>query len=292
MAPPSSGGVILIEMLNMIERLDLKPEEFGSTTYVHTLAEVMRRAYADRAKYLGDPDFNPDMPLDSLMSEERARRLVSTIDPAKASGSDSSLFNRLYEGDQTTHLSVVDAEGDAVSLTYTLEYSYGSKLVVDSLGFILNNEMGDFNPVPGLTNSKGLIGTPPNLVAPGKRMLSSMSPTIITKDDEVFMVIGSPGGRTIINSVLQTIVNVIDFDMDIQSAIEAGKIHHQWLPDRIVYEEDYLEEETKKKLIKMGHTLYPVRNIGSLMGIIFNTEQDVLIGGADPSSPDGGVAGY
>lgn len=292
MGPPSSGGVILVEMLNMLENYELDEFDFGSTAYVHTLSEVMRRAYADRAKYLGDPDFNPEMPLDLLLSKEHARSLVSTVDPIKASISDSSAFGQIYEGDHTTHLSVVDKDGNAVSLTYTIEQSYGSKIVVDSLGFILNNEMGDFNPVPGVTNNSWLIGTAPNLVKPGKRMLSSMTPTIITRDGKLFMVIGSPGGRTIINSVLQTILNVVDFDMDIKAAIEAGKIHHQWLPDRILFEETYLDEDTQNKLIEMGHTLYPVKNIGSLMGIVYDSENKIMIGGADSSSADGGVAGY
>jgi gamma-glutamyltranspeptidase/glutathione hydrolase len=265
---------------------------FGSADYFHTLAEVMRRAYADRAEYLGDPDFNPEMPVDLLLSKEHAAELRASINPEKASKSDSSKFGQLYEGDNTTHLSVLDKDGNAVSLTYTLEYSYGSRLVPDGLGFILNNEMGDFNPVPGLTNSTGLIGTPPNQITPEKRMLSSMTPTIVAKDGKPLLIIGSPGGRTIINSVFQTTVNVLDFDMDIYTAIEAGKIHHQWLPDRIMYEDLSISPDTKILLEKMGHNLYRVPNIGSLMGITFDAEEKLMSGAADSSSPDGGVAGY
>ena len=292
MPPPSSGGVVLIEMLNMLEGYELTKMGFGSAAYFHTLAEVMRRAYADRAEYLGDPEFNPEMPVDILLSKEHATDLSGSINPDKASPSDSSRFGQLYEGDHTTHISVLDKDGNAVSLTYTLEYSYGSRLVPDGLGFILNNEMGDFNPVPGLTNSRGWIGTPPNLIASEKRMLSSMTPTIVAKDGKPFLVIGSPGGRTIINSVLQTILNVLDFDMDISKAIEAGKIHHQWLPDRIMYEDMAVSPDTKSLLEKMGHNLFRVPNIGSLMGITFDAQKELMSGAADSSSPDGGVARY
>ena len=165
-------------------------------------------------------------------------------------------------------------KGNAVSLTYTLEYSYGSELVVEELGFILNNEMGDFNPVPGVTNREGQIGTKPNLVAPEKRMLSSMTPTIVAKNGKPVLVIGSPGGRTIINSVFQTILNVIDEKMDIATAIESGKIHHQWLPDKIRYEKWAISPDTQKLLLEMGYTLSEVENIGSLMGITLTAKQE------------------
>ena len=292
MAPPSSGGLVLIEMLNMLEHFDLEKWGYGSADYLHTLSEVMRRAYADRANYLGDPDFNPTMQVDLFLSKAHASKLIKTIDPARASKSDSSRFGQIYEGDNTTHLSVVDKDGNAVSLTYTLEFSYGSRLVPDGLGFILNNEMGDFNPVPGLTNTKGLIGTPPNQIAPEKRMLSSMTPTIVAKDGKPFLIIGSPGGRTIINSVLQTIVNVIDFNMSISKAIEAGKIHHQWFPNRIIYENLTVSPDTKKLLEAKGHRLFRVENIGSLMGITLDSKSGLIEGHADSSSPDGGVAAY
>lgn len=292
MPPPSSGGVTMVAMLNMMENYDLQKMGFNSAKYIHLLVEVMRRGYAGRAEYLGDPDFNPDMPLDKLLSKEYAKNLSQTIDWGKASVSDSTKFSQIYDGENTTHISVMDKEGNAVSLTYTLEYSYGSKLVAKGLGFLLNNEMGDFNPVKGVTKRNGQIGTNPNLVAPGKRMLSSMTPTIIAKGGKPYLVIGSPGGRTIINSVFQTVVNVLDFNMDIRSAIESGKIHHQWLPDQIRYERWAINADTKKILEGKGHTFRMVGNIGSLMGITYDVETKIMTGSADSSSKDGGVAGY
>jgi len=292
MPPPSSGGVALVEMLNMMENYNTDSLEYHSAAYFHVLAEVMRRAYADRAEFIGDPDFNPEMPLDHLLSKEYAKNLCSTIEPNKASISDSSRFGQIYEGDNTTHISVLDKNGNAVSLTYTLEYSYGSELVVEDLGFILNNEMGDFNPVPGVTNRERRIGTKPNLVSSEKRMLSSMTPTIIAKDGKPVMVIGSPGGRTIINSVFQTILNVLDEKMDIVTAIESGKMHQQWLPDTIRYEKWAISPDTQKLLLEMGYTLSEVENIGSLMGITLDSETGIMEGAADSSSPDGGVAWY
>ena len=231
MAPPSSGGVALIEMLNILEGYNLEKIGHNSALYLHLLTEAMRRAYADRAWHIGDPNFNPDMPIERLTSKAYAEQLRSSIDMYFASESDSSRFSApFYESEETTHFSVVDKDGNAVSLTYTLEYSYGSRMVVDGAGFLLNNEMGDFNPIPGRTTSTGLIGSPPNLVAPQKRMLSSMTPTIVAKDGKPVLIIGTPGGRTIINTVLQVVLNVIDHGMSVAEAIEAGRIHHQWLP--------------------------------------------------------------
>ncbi|MBU1011547.1 MAG: gamma-glutamyltransferase [Bacteroidetes bacterium] len=292
MPPPSSGGVAMIEMLNMLEDFDLKDLGFNSADYIHVLTEVMRRGYASRAEYLGDPDFNPDMPLDKLLSKTYAKKLAASIDMEKASLSDSTMFGQLYDGENTTHLSVLDKDGNAVSLTYTLENSYGCKLIAKDLGFLLNNEMGDFNPVPGITKTDGQIGTNPNQVASEKRMLSSMTPTIIAKDGKVYMVIGSPGGRTIINSVMQAILNVLDHKMDIKTAIEAGKIHHQWLPDQVIYEKWGISADTKKVLELMGHKFRSVENIGALMGIVYDREKGIMSGAADSSSGDGGVAVY
>lgn len=292
MPPPSSGGIALVEMLNMMENYPAKSLGFNSAAYLHILAEVMRRAFTDRAEFIGDPDFNPDMPIEKLVSKEYAKELCSTIEPNKSSPSNSSRFGQIYEGEKTTHLSVLDGQGNAVSLTYTLEDSYGSRLVVPELGFILNNEMGDFNPVPGITDRQGQVGTKPNLIAPGKRMLSSMTPTIIAKDGKPFLIIGSPGGRTIINSVFQTVLNVIDHKMDIATAIEAGKIHQQWLPDVVKYEKWKFSPDTIKMLEEMGYTLEEVNNIGSLMGITFDNKTGIMEGAADSSSPDGGVAGF
>ncbi len=292
MPPPSSGGVALVEMMNMLELVDLDSIEFNSTDYVHLIAEVMRRAFADRAEYLGDPDFNPDMPLDKLTSKAYAKKRYQNIDMSKASVSDSSLYGHPYDGNNTTHFSVVDKEGNAVSLTYTLEDSYGSQLGSNNLGFIFNNEMQDFNPVPGVTTNFGQIGSAPNLIAPEKRMLSSMTPTIVAKNGKPYLIIGSPGGRTIINTVFQTVLNVLAYDMQIDKAIETMKIHHQWLPDEIVYERFLMSPDTRAALQAMGHRLREVKNLGSLMGITYDAEFKVYIGAADSSSPNGGAVGY
>ncbi len=292
MAPPSSGGVTLIQMLNILEGFNLKAYGYHSAAYVHLVSEAMRRGYANRALHLGDPDFNPDMPIDRLISKDYATVLRNTIVPDTVSVSDPATFVQRYESPNTTHLSVVDKEGNAVSLTYTLEYSYGSQMVAEGLGFFLNNEMGDFNPVPGETNDEGQIGTPPNLIAPGKRMLSSMTPTILTKDGKLFMLIGSPGGRSIIGTVLQVILNVVDHDMDIATAIEARRFYHQWLPDEIVHEKYGLTNDTRALLSEMGHRMREIGTQGAAMGIVFDASRGVLSGHADSRSPDGGAAGY
>lgn len=292
MPPPSSGGVALVEMMNIIELVNLDSVKFNSTAYVHLMAEVMRRAFADRAAYIGDPDFNPEMPLDELTSKVFAKKRFDNIDMTKASVSDAALYGLPYDGNNTTHFSVVDKDGNAVSLTYTLEYAYGSQMGSNNLGFIFNNEMGDFNPVPGLTTNSGQIGSPPNLIAPEKRMLSSMTPTIIAKNGKPYLIIGSPGGRTIINTVFQTVVNVLAYDMQIDKAIEVMKIHHQWLPDELLYERYLMSPDTRAALEAMGHHLREVNSLGQLMGITYDADLKVYIGASDSSSPDGGAAGY
>jgi gamma-glutamyltranspeptidase/glutathione hydrolase len=292
MPPPSSGGVVLVEMMNLMGLADLDAIEFNSTEYLHLIAEAMRRAFADRAEHLGDPDFNLNMPLDKLTSRVFARMRFENIDMTKASISDSSKFGQIYDGANTTHFSVVDKAGNAVSLTYTLEQSYGSGMGSSELGFIFNNEMGDFNPQPGYTNSGWLIGTPPNIIAPEKRMLSSMTPTIVAKDGKPYLIIGSPGGRTIINTVFQTVLNVLEYDMSIDKAIEAMKIHHQWMPDELVYEKDLMPDDTREALEAMGHALTARKNLGQLMGITFDAKKGVYVGAADSSSPDGAAVGY
>lgn len=292
MPPPSSGGVALIEMMNLMELADLKTIEFNSTAYVHLVAEAMRRAFADRAEHLGDPDFNPEIPVDRLISKEFAKMRFENINMSQASLSDSSRYGQLYDGSSTTHFSVVDKDGNAVSLTYTLEHSYGVKMGSSKLGFIFNNEMGDFNPVPGVTTNRGQIGSNPNLIAPEKRMLSSMTPTIVVKDGKPYLIIGSPGGRTIINTVFQTVLNVLEYDMRIDKAIEAMKIHHQWLPDEIRYENHLLSPDTRVALEKMGHQLRPVNNLGVLMGITYDPKLKVYVGAADSASKDGAAVGY
>ncbi|MFT5779543.1 MAG: gamma-glutamyltranspeptidase/glutathione hydrolase [Crocinitomicaceae bacterium] len=292
MPPPSSGGVALIEMMNLMEQADLSEIEFNSTAYVHLVAETMRRAYADRAEFLGDSDFNLEMPLDRLTSKEFAKMRFESIDMTRASISDSTKFGQIYDGSNTTHFSVIDKDLSAVSMTYTLEQSYGSGMGSSKLGFIFNNEMGDFNPVAGLTKTNGQIGTRPNLIEPEKRMLSSMTPTIVAKDGRPYLIIGSPGGRTIINTVFQTVLNVLHYNMRIDRAIEAMKIHHSWLPDRILYEGNLLSPDTRDALLEMGHTLYEVENLGRLMGITYDELTKRYIGASDSSSPDGAAVGY
>jgi gamma-glutamyltranspeptidase/glutathione hydrolase len=292
MPPPSSGGIALIEMMNLMELADLDSIAFNSTEYVHLLAEVMRRAFADRAEHLGDADFNIGMPLDKLISKEFAQERFNQIDRSKASLSDSSKFGQIYDGTSTTHFSVADANGNAVSLTYTLENSYGSGMGSPKLGFIFNNQMGDFNPKPGYTSSSGQVGTNPNLIQAEKRMLSSMTPTIVAKDGKPYLIIGSPGGRTIINTVFQTVLNVLAYDMRVDQAIEAMKIHHQWLPNQITYERNLLSPDTRQALETMNHTLVPTKVLGQLMGIQIDAKNDIMIGASDSSSPDGAAVGY
>jgi gamma-glutamyltranspeptidase/glutathione hydrolase len=291
MPPPSSGGVAVQLMLNILEGHDLKAMGSGSAQTLHLLAESMRRAFAERAQHLGDPDFVKTMPIDRLLSKDYATQLRKTINPNQASKSSPTTFTWATESQETTHFSIVDAQRNAVSMTYTLEAGYGSKIVVPGAGFLLNNEMGDFNAAPELTTEQGLIGTKANLAMPGKRMLSSMSPTIVAKDGKLFMVTGSPGGRTIINTVLMTLINVIDFEMNAQEAVDAGRIHHQWLPDRITYEEHMFSPDTIAILKKLGHTLQQGGTQGVDEVIVYNLKEDVLEGGLDRRQADGGAAG-
>jgi gamma-glutamyltranspeptidase / glutathione hydrolase len=289
MPPISSGGVALIEMLNLLEGFDLAATGFGSAQSIHLMAEAMRRAFADRAAHLGDPAFNPDMPVTRLLSKPYADELRRTIDRQRASVSAPTSFSWPPVSPETTHMSVVDAGRNAVSLTYTLEQSYGSRIVVPGAGFLLNNEMGDFNSAPGRTLADGSIGTTPNLAQPGKRMLSSMTPTIVARDGTLFMVTGSPGGRTIINTVLLTIVHAIDFGMNAQEAVNAGRFHHQWLPDRIVYERHGFSSDTLALLGAMGHQLLAGDTQGVAEVIKYDAARDVLEGGLDRRQADGGV---
>jgi gamma-glutamyltranspeptidase/glutathione hydrolase len=290
MPPPSSGGIAVIHMLNLLEGFDLKANGYGAAQNVHLIAESMRRAFADRAQHLGDPDFNTTIPVAQLLSKDYASQVRKTINPNKASVSSPTSFSWPTESAETTHLSVVDEKRNAVSMTYTLEYGYGSRIVVPGAGFLLNNEMGDFNSAPEMTDERGNIGTRPNLAAPGKRMLSSMSPTIVARDGKLFMVTGSPGGRTIINTVLLTILNVVDFGMNAQEAVDAGRLHHQWLPDRITYERFGFSADTIARLKAMGHTLTEQGGQGVAEVIVVGND-GVLEGGLDRRAPDGGAAG-
>lgn len=267
-APPSSsGGQVLIQALNILEGCDLRGAGAGSPAAIHLASEALRRAFADRARFLGDPGFNPDIPMARLLSKSYAAELRATIQPGRASTSAPDRFTWEPDRPHTTHLSVLDREGNAVSLTYTLEDSYGLKRIVPGAGFLLNNELGDFNAVPGLTDTTGRIGTAPNLAQPGKRPLSSMCPVILMKDGSVFMVSGSPGGRTIPATVLNTVLNVVDFGMDARAAVDAPRFHHQWLPDRIQVEAD-LPAATREALKAMGHTLKEVPKQGCAQVIL------------------------
>lgn len=289
MPPPSSGGIVLIQMLNILEGFDIARSGHHSAKSLHLMAETMRRAYSTRAQHLGDPDFNPDMPVAKLISKAYAEKLRKTIDPEHASTSSPDTFSWPIESQETTHFSVVDDKRNAVSVTYTIEQPM---MMVAGAGFLLNSELGDFNAGPGLTDSEGLIGTEPNLAGPGKRPLSSMSPTIVTKDGELFMVTGTPGGRTIINTVMQTVIHAVDFGMNAQDVIDAGRIHHQWLPDHILYEQYAFSPDTLNILKRLGHQLKPTPAIGCAQVIIYNKKENILEGGSDRRRQDGGVVAY
>jgi gamma-glutamyltranspeptidase/glutathione hydrolase len=260
MPPPSSGGVALVEMLNILEPYDLKSKGLLTAPALHLEIEAMRRAYLDRARSLGDPDF-VKVPVAELTSKRHARVAAATIDLAKASnsvelGRDIVTAPATQEPDETTHFSVLDRSGMAVSSTYTLEGGFGSHVVVSGAGFILNNEMGDFNRKPGETNVQGDIGTPANLIAPGKRMLSSMTPTMVTKNGKLVLITGSPGGRTIINTVLTVVLGVVEYGLTGRQAVDLVRLHHQWLPDTASIERDGAPPETVlDALTAMGHTV-------------------------------------
>jgi gamma-glutamyltranspeptidase/glutathione hydrolase len=290
MAPPSSGGIAMVTMLNILEGFDLRSMGHNSAAYVHHVAEAMRRGFRDRAEYVADADF-ADVPIHRLTSKEHAVGLRASIDPERASRSHPSDVAMPPESPETTHYSVVDADGMAVSVTYTLESGYGSAIVVPGGGFLLNNEMGDFNAGPGLTNASGLIGTEPNLARPEQRMLSSMTPSILARDGELVAVIGTPGGRTIINTVLQLVLNLVDFEMSIEDAVAASRIHHQWLPDRIRIESDGVSTDVVKELEAMGHVVQVGGQQGSANSIGIDASSGQRIGASDPRSADSGARG-
>jgi len=291
MPPPSSGGVAMVEMLNILEGFDLGTMGHNTAPYIHHLVEAMRRAYRDRAQFVADPDF-ADVPVARLTSKTYAAQLRGTIDPERATRSQPEDIVLPEEGDQTTHYSVVDANGMAVSVTYTLEQGYGSKIVVPGAGFLLNNEMGDFNARPGLTTESGLIGTDPNLARPGQTMISSMTPTILARDGQLVAVFGSPGGRTIINTVTQIVLNIVDHGMSIEEAVAAKRLHHQWLPDRISIEADGASEATLARLRAMGHDVRMGGRQGSVHAIMIDPATGMRIAAPDPRDADSGAAGH
>ena len=297
MPPPSSGGAHLIEMLNILERFDLKSAGHNSADYIHRLVEAMRRAYADRAKHMGDPDFWK-VPVAGLTSETYAEGLRKGIDLAKASKSAdiSAGSPPAKEGEQTTHFSVMDKDGNAVANTYTLNFTFGSGYSVDGAGFLLNNEMDDFSAKPGVPNAFGLIGGDANAIEPRKRPLSSMTPTIVLKDGKPYIVTGSPGGSTIITVVLQVLLNMLEFDMNVMEATAAPRIHHQWLPDTVVTERGIPLDAVR--LLEGRGFIFPRGPDGRITQRILGRANTVakqggyVFGAADPRSVDAAVAGY
>ncbi len=289
--PPCSGGIGLVEMLNILETFDLKKQGRSAPETLHLMIEAMRRAYCDRARYVGDPAFT-EIPY-RLTTPEYARQVAAQIDPVKATPSESLAPDLPLrpEGDSTTHFSVIDRAGMAVANTYTLEHSFGARVVVKGAGFLLNNEMSDFNWFPGVTTRTGLIGTPPNLIAPGKRMLSSQTPTIITRDGKVLLITGSPGGRTIINTVLCVVLNVLEFGLPVQEAVDAPRLHHQWLPDEARLERADERRETLARLRALGHRASPGPRQGDAHSIWVNPATGGYVGAADRRL-SGSVAGY
>ncbi|WP_409432494.1 gamma-glutamyltransferase [Litorimonas sp. RW-G-Af-16] len=297
MSPPSSGGVHIVQMLNILSGYDLQADGHNSSAYLHKLIESMRRAYADRSKYLGDPDF-VDVPVDALTRQSYADALRDSIDLSEASLSSEIRpgAELPFESANTTHYSVIDKQGNAVSVTYTLNFSYGSGYTVDGAGFLLNNEMDDFSAKPGSSNGYGLIGGEANQIAPRKRPLSSMTPMIVTKDGEVTLVTGSPGGSTIITAVLQVALNVMEWDMNLAEATDRPRIHHQWLPD-IVITEPGIARDTLENLVAMGHQL-PRNETGdfahSVLGRVNSVGRvgDYAVGAADPRGPKSAALGH
>ena len=290
MPPPSSGGIALLEMLHMLEPYHLKSMGWHSSRYVHTLVEVMRRAFADRATYLGDTDF-VKVPVAGLLSRDYATMRAKDItDQATPSKDVKGGGPAAYESPDTTHYSIVDAEGNVVSTTYTLNDSYGAGVTVKGTGILLNNEMDDFTSKVGVANVYGLIQGEANAIAPKKRPLSSMTPTIVLKDARPYLVLGSPGGPTIITTVLQSILNVIDFDMSIQQAVSAPRFHHQWIPDHIFWERFDLEGDTREALEARGHAFRPLPgmdkyepgDIGDAQAVLIDPETGMRMGGSDP----------
>lgn len=295
MPPPSSGGAVLIEMLNILEGYDFKKMDWASSERYHLTTEAMRRAFADRAEYMGDTDF-VKVPIAGLVDKKYAAQLRSTINPEHASNSEQVKAGKPlgYESDETTHFTVVDAEGNAVANTYTLNNSYGSAVVAKGTGVIMNDEMDDFAAKPGVPNLYGLIQGERNSVAPHKRPLSAMTPTfVLRKDGSLWFTVGSPGGPTIINTVLDVVTNVIDYNMNIQQAIDAPRIHHQWLPDELVYEPYGLSGDTQKALTARGHKLVDKpRYLGDCEGIMIEEKTGIRLGATDPRRSDGLAVGY
>ncbi|WP_411709977.1 gamma-glutamyltransferase [Helicobacter salomonis] len=283
MAPPSSGGTHIIQILNTMENADISALGFGSSQTIHVMAEAMRQAYADRSVFMGDPDFTT-VPTEKLTSKAYAKKIYEDILPNKATDSAKVQpgLGQIHEGKNTTHYSVADKWGNAVSITYTVNDYYGSAAAINGAGFLLNNEMDDFSIKPGVPNLYGLIGGDANAIEPGKRPLSSMSPTIVLKHNKVFMVVGSPGGARIITTVLQVISNVIDHGMNISQAVSAPRFHMQWLPDEIRTEPFGMVKDVQENLEKMGYKIVVKPVMGDVNAIVVDQKSRVMYGAQDP----------
>lgn len=292
MPPPSSGGVHLIQILNTLEGYPIGALGQNSSETLHLMAEAMKLAYADRSEYLGDPDF-VDVPVEALMSKEYAADMRDKINANFATPSEQIKPADLapYESDQTTHYSIIDKDGNAISNTYTINFSYGSGLVAEGTGILMNNEMDDFSAKPGVPNAYGLVGGDANAVQAGKRPLSSMTPTIVNKDGEVWLVTGSPGGARIITTVLQVVMNMIDHDMNVAEASTAPRIHHQWLPDQLRIEEG-ISVDTQRALQAKGHVLSLEEVMGSTQSVMRDPETGFLLGASDPRRAGAATVGY
>jgi len=292
MPPPSSGGIALVELLNILENYKFKLDDWGSSLYIHRLAEAMKYAFADRTVYLGDPNFCK-VPEKELLSKKYAYSIFKKIkDKAvPANKIRPGNFKSFHESNETTHYSIYDSYGNAVSTTTTINSLYGSKIVVDGAGFLLNNEMDDFSAKPGVPNQFGLLGSKANSIQPQKRMLSSMTPTIVLKNDKPFLIIGSPGGSTIITTVLQVILNCIDFNMNILKAIQMPRFHDQWKPDELDYEKNSFSYYVKMNLIKMGYKIGKEKTLGDAEGILIDNSNNLIYGASDPRG-NGLAEGY
>ena len=291
MPPPSSGGIHIIQILNILENFDLAKYGFGSADAMQVMAEAEKYAYADRSEYLGDPDF-VKVPWQALTSKAYAKSIAEQIDVNKARPSSQIRPGKLepYESNQTTHFSVVDKEGNAVAVTYTLNTVFGSGIVAGNTGILMNNQMDDFSAKPGVPNVYGLVGGDANAIGPGKRPLSSMSPTIVLKDGKTWLVTGSPGGSRIITTVLQMVVNTIDYGMNVAEATNAPRFHHQWLPDELRVEKGF-SPDTLKLLEQKGQKVAVKASMGSTQSIMVGPD-GTLYGASDPRSVDDLTAGY
>lgn len=293
MPPSSSGGVAVAQMLKMVEDFPLSAYGFHSPQAVQLMVEVERRVFADRAQHLGDSDFYA-VPIDSLLSDTYLEERMSNFDRTRPTVSDSIAagdFEVALESFETTHTSIVDVEGNAVSVTTTLNSNFGSKVLVGGAGFFLNNEMDDFSVKPGVPNQFGLVGAEANAIQPGKRMLSSMTPSILEKDGELFLVVGAPGGSTIITAVFQTILNIVEFDMNLYKAVQAGRFHHQWRPDEIWIERENFPSDTKEELEDMGYRFRELERMAVIKAIQVLPNGD-LNGVGDARNPDDDAAGF